>query len=175
MASIAPEPPRCSGKGVVRPVCASVCSRVGEISPLCSEARPWARSCSTARLRARLRISSCSSVGAKLGMRYILSIIMALAIPPPSQIGLQAIATAGALKFVQQHGRQARAGGSQRVTNGDCAAVDVDLRHFRAGLALPGQRYAGEGFVDLHQVDLVERQCRPCAAPSPWREWVRSA
>ena len=65
---------------------------------------------------------------------------------------------AGALKLVQQHRHQPRAGCAERVADRDRAAVDIDARQIRAGRALPGQHHASEGLVDLDQVDLVERQ-----------------
>src|SRR6266568_427956 len=71
---MAPEPPKASGNGVVRPVCASIFISSGAISPLFSASRARGRSCSLATLYARLRISSCSSVGAKLSMDSFLSL-----------------------------------------------------------------------------------------------------
>src|SRR5258708_31383408 len=71
---MAPEPPKASGNGVVRPVWASVFISSGAISPLFSASRARGRSCSLATLYARLRISSCSSVGAKLSMDSFLSL-----------------------------------------------------------------------------------------------------
>src|SRR5712692_5277921 len=71
---MAPEPPKASGNGVVRPVCASVFISSGAISPLFSASRARGRNCSLATLYARLRISSCSSVGAKLSMDSFLSL-----------------------------------------------------------------------------------------------------
>src|SRR5713101_10206312 len=66
--------PKTSGNGVVRPVCASVFISSGAISPLFSASRARGRNCSLATLYARLRISSCSSVGAKLSMDSFLSL-----------------------------------------------------------------------------------------------------
>src|SRR5579883_3223847 len=159
MASSEPEPPNSSGKGAVRPVCARVRSRSVGTRAARSASRPCGRSCSSARLCARLRISSCSSVGAKFNIAGLYPfdnhrVRRAAALADR----LQAIASAAALKFVQQHRGDARAGGAERMTNGDRAAVDVDLCEVGPGGLLPGQHNAGECLVDFDQIHLLQAQ-----------------
>ena len=87
--------------------------------------------------------------------------MVALAMPPPSHIGLQAVAAAGALELVDQRGHEAGAGAAERMAEGDGATVDVDLVHVRVVLLLPRQHHGGERLVDLDEVHLVERHARP--------------
>src|SRR5947199_4514948 len=96
-----PEPPYVSGNGVVRPVCISVCISSSEILPLFSALRPAMRNCSTARVCARRRVSSCSSVGAKLSIELDPFNNHAIGHAAAFTDGLQAIATAAVLQLVQ--------------------------------------------------------------------------
>src|SRR3989442_1452639 len=153
-----PEPPYVSGNGVVRPVCINVCISSREISPLFSELRPEMRNSSTATLCARRRISSCSSVGAKLSMQLYPFNDHAIGHTAAFTDGLQTVATAGALQFVQEDGGKASAGSSQRVAHSNCSPVHVDPLPICPGLTLPGQYDAGECFIDFNQVYLLQRQ-----------------
>src|SRR5438270_2267684 len=67
--------------------------------------------------------------------------------------GLEAVAAAGALELVEQRGHELGARAAQRVTEGDGAAIHVDLVHVGMVLLLPCQHDRGEGLVDLEQVD----------------------
>src|SRR6476620_2301663 len=69
---------------------------------------------------------------------------------------LQPVAAAGLLEVVEQGRHEPGAGGAQRVAEGDRAAPRVELRVLDPELGLPGQRYGGEGLVDLERVDLVD-------------------
>src|SRR2546421_6129635 len=130
------------------------------MSPLRSESRPRVRSCSTATLRARVRISSCSSVGAKLSIGLYPFNDQCVCHAATFADGLETIATTAALQFVQENGGEARAGSSQGMTDGDRAAVDVDLRHIRAGFTLPGKRDAGRS--EEHTSELQSRSDLVC-------------
>src|SRR5437588_2684999 len=68
----------------------------------------------------------------------------------PFAHGLEAVAAAGSLELVQQRGHQPRPGGTQRMTQRDGAAVDVDLVEVSACLLLPCQHDGCECLVDLH-------------------------
>jgi len=46
------------------------------------------------------------------------------------------------------------------VTQRDRAAVHVDLRQVDAELLLPREHDRGEGFIDLDEVDVLQRQAR---------------
>src|SRR5256885_14464987 len=108
-----PDPPYASGNGVVKPVCINVCISSREISPLFSALRPEMRNSSTATLCARRRISSCSSVGAKLSMELNPFNDHAIGHTAAFTHGLQAVAAASTLQFVQENSSKACAGGSQ--------------------------------------------------------------
>src|SRR6056297_234607 len=55
----------------------------------------------------------------------------------------------------ERHG-QARAGGTERVAKGDCAAVDVELLLGDAELAAGVHRLAGERLVQFDEVEVVD-------------------
>jgi hypothetical protein len=61
-----------------------------------------------------------------------------------------------ALELAQYLDRQNRAGGPERVAGGDGAAVDVGRVGIEAELVDAVDRLAGESFVDLDEVDVVE-------------------
>src|SRR5271165_3826783 len=57
--------------------------------------------------------------------------------------------------FMQQGHQDPAAGGSDRMTDGDRSAIDVDLRGIPFHLAVDADRLRGKCFVDLHQVELL--------------------
>src|SRR5690606_19043340 len=71
---------------------------------------------------------------------------------------LQAIAGTPPLKFIEQRGHQPRATGTQRVTQRNGSAVDVELVMRHTGFLHPGKRYRREGLVDLEKVDVADGQ-----------------
>src|SRR6185437_2051586 len=62
------------------------------------------------------------------------------------------------LEFVDHGAQNHCAGGSQRVTHGDGAAVDVELLVGNVEVLLELQHHGGEGLVQLEQVDVVDGQ-----------------
>ena len=64
-------------------------------------------------------------------------------------------------QFADQRGGKPRAAGTQRVADGDRAAVHVHLRRVDAELLDGEQRDGGEGLVDLEEVDVGEPSGRP--------------
>src|SRR5439155_31944 len=71
--------------------------------------------------------------------------------------GAEAEAPLGTSQRVEQVDGDARAGGRQRVADGDGAAVHVRLRPVEPQLPLHGEILRSEGLVHLHQVHLLER------------------
>src|SRR5207248_2004394 len=69
--------------------------------------------------------------------------------------GLEAVTPAGALELVEQRGHEAGTSGAERVTEGDGAAVHVDLAEVEPGFLLPREHDRGERLVDLDEVDVV--------------------
>src|SRR5258708_20187290 len=67
----------------------------------------------------------------------------------------QPVAFPAAAQLVQQGDDEARSGGSQRMAEGDRAAVDVQLLHVDAELLRYVQHLAGEAFVHLNHIDLL--------------------
>src|SRR5947208_2394706 len=65
---------------------------------------------------------------------------------------------AAAFAFLQDVAGQARAGHPERVADGDGAAVDVVLLRVDAELVAAVEALAGEGLVQLPQVDVVDLQ-----------------
>mmetsp|Transcript_31128 Transcript_31128/g.98789 ORF Transcript_31128/g.98789 Transcript_31128/m.98789 type:complete len:245 (+) Transcript_31128:1312-2046(+) len=63
-------------------------------------------------------------------------------------------------ELVREVRRDARAGGAERVADGDGAAVGVGDLPVEAQLLLAGEVLRREGLVDFHDVDLVERHAR---------------
>jgi hypothetical protein len=59
---------------------------------------------------------------------------------------------------MQQRGRQLGAGAAERVAEGDRAAVDVQPIRIDRKLAKAGEHLGRERFVQLDEIDLVERQ-----------------
>src|SRR4051812_24839305 len=70
--------------------------------------------------------------------------------------GDEPVAVAGAGQLVDGLGDQEATGATQRMAQGDGAAVGVDAGHVRTQLARPGQHDGGEGLVDLEDVDVVD-------------------
>src|SRR3954453_22631325 len=66
-------------------------------------------------------------------------------------------------QFVGQGGDEARATRTDRVAEGDRAAIDIDSVEVgvaEAEAARGDDRDVGEGFVDLEEVDVLDRQSR---------------
>ena len=90
--------------------------------------------------------------------------------PPPEQIAAQPSAAAPAAQLVDERAEDPRAGGADRVTEGDRAAVDVDPVLVDPEHPDRVQRDRGERLVDLPQVDVLGLQAGLARAPSrpPW-------
>src|SRR5271165_7668840 len=71
---------------------------------------------------------------------------------------LQAVAAADALELVEHRREQLGPGGPERMPERDRAAVRVDLLGVGLDVLEPGHDNRGEGLVDLHDVDVVDRQ-----------------
>src|SRR6478736_6795252 len=69
-------------------------------------------------------------------------------------------------QLVEEPGHDPGAAGTDRVAEGDGAAVDVDLVPVEAELATVGQRLRGERLVDLDQVERLDRHLDPIEEPS---------
>src|SRR5690606_39701341 len=72
--------------------------------------------------------------------------------------GGQVVAIVLALQFVDEGAEDHRAGGAERVTQCDGAAVDVDLVQGQAHVLDEAQHDRGERLVDLDEVDVVDGQ-----------------
>ena len=59
--------------------------------------------------------------------------------------------------LVQKRRQNARAGGADRVADGDGAAVDVDDRGVPAQVLVDRERLRGEGFVRLDEIEVLDR------------------
>src|SRR5512135_1247889 len=70
----------------------------------------------------------------------------------------QAVALAGAMQFVHRLDRQDAPGGSDRVAQGDGAAVRIDLRGVEPEVLADAQRLGRERLVGLDDVDLGDRE-----------------
>src|SRR5688572_20209161 len=68
---------------------------------------------------------------------------------------------AAALAFLQDVAGEPRAGHAEGVADGDGAAVDVVLLRVDAQLVAAVEALAGEGLVQLPQVDVVHLQAMP--------------
>ena len=58
---------------------------------------------------------------------------------------------------MEQGHQDTAARGTNRVANGNCAAVDVDLARVPVQFLAHGQRLRGERFVGFDQVQLLQR------------------
>src|SRR5262245_42394754 len=67
-----------------------------------------------------------------------------------------AVRATAALQLEPQRQHQPRAGGPERVADGDGAAVHVDALPLQPELLLHRQVLRRERFVDLEQIDLFE-------------------
>ncbi len=65
---------------------------------------------------------------------------------------------AATAELVQQRGRQLRARAAERMAEGDCAAIDVQLVVCDAELAPAIDGLRGERLVDLEQVDVRDAE-----------------
>jgi hypothetical protein len=72
--------------------------------------------------------------------------------------GGEAVPLVLALQFVDEGAEDHRAGGAERVTEGDRAAVDVDLVQGQSHVPDEAQDDRRERLVDLDQVDVVDGQ-----------------
>lgn len=62
------------------------------------------------------------------------------------------------LHLVNQRGRDSHAGAADRVAQRDGAAVDVQTFRVKSEFAIAGDDLGCEGFVQLDEIDLVQRQ-----------------
>ncbi len=79
---------------------------------------------------------------------------------------------AAALECTQQRHQHPRAARSDRMAQCNCAAVDIHAIGRQLELAHAGEHLHGERFVDLEQIDFIERAVRP------WQQrggWLRPA
>ena len=69
------------------------------------------------------------------------------------------------LERVKKRHHDSGAAGTERVAECDGSAVDVDVLTSQSQLVPAGQHLDREGFVDLKQMDVVNRECgqRECA------------
>src|SRR5437588_3983353 len=72
--------------------------------------------------------------------------------------GLQTERLVTGAQTVEQGARDARSGHAERVTDGDRAAVDVELVDVDAELTVRRDHLGGERLVDLREVDVVDRE-----------------
>ena len=86
--------------------------------------------------------------------------MVALAMPPPSHMVCRP-QRARALELAEQRRHEPRTRAAERVTEGDRAAVHVDLLHVGVVLLRPREHHRSERLVDLDQIDLIERHLRP--------------
>jgi hypothetical protein len=70
----------------------------------------------------------------------------------------EGISTAGAAELVDEHRDQPGAAHAQRVAERDGTAVDVHLRRIEAKLTDAGDRLAGEGLVELDEVEILDAE-----------------
>src|SRR5258708_27297152 len=70
--------------------------------------------------------------------------------------GGQAASHAAPRHLVQERDRDAHAGRSDGMAQGDRAAVDVDPLRTYPQLAIAGQDLGREGFVHLHEIEILE-------------------
>src|SRR4029450_3391596 len=73
----------------------------------------------------------------------------------------QTVATAGPGKLGDEHRDEAGPAHAEGVSERDGAPVDVDLGHVQAELADGGDRLAGEGLVELDEVEVSHLQPGP--------------
>src|SRR5216683_3726123 len=62
--------------------------------------------------------------------------------------------------LMQQGHQDSAAGGSDRMTNGDGPAVDIDLRGIPSHLTVDPDCLRGKRLVDLHEVEIPMRPAR---------------
>src|SRR5579863_8856157 len=55
---------------------------------------------------------------------------------------------------MQQGDRDPRSGAANRMAEGDCPTVDVQLRGIEMQFAVAGQDLSGEGLVEFYQVEV---------------------
>ena len=87
--------------------------------------------------------------------------IVALASPPPSHIVCKPVTSTALLERVQERRHQAGARSTEWVTESDRSTVDVHVLLeplvVDPQLLLPREDHAGEGLVDLDEVDVAQR------------------
>src|SRR3546814_17519345 len=87
------------------------------------------------------------------------------ALPAADAHGLQAVAGSTTAQFAEHRGGDAGAGDADRMAEGDTRAIDVELVE-AAVLLAPAprleqrQHLAGDGLVELDQVEVVPAQAR---------------
>src|SRR5918912_2985629 len=72
--------------------------------------------------------------------------------------GDEAVLRAAALHLVDQLYRELRARGTHRVAERDGPTVDVRLVEVHADLTYDGERLGRKRFVELDEVDVIQRQ-----------------
>src|SRR5207253_10473965 len=74
--------------------------------------------------------------------------------------GAEGVAAVGAQELIERGSDEARAAGTERVADGDGAAVGIDVWRVvrEAEVAEDGERLRGESFVELDDVHLRELQ-----------------
>src|SRR5207342_1811139 len=78
------------------------------------------------------------------------------ALPAADAHRVERVPAAGALELVQRLDHQDGPGGTDRVAEGDPAAVRVGALGGQVQFPAHGQRLGGEGLVDLEHVNLVD-------------------
>ena len=81
--------------------------------------------------------------------------------------GDQPVAALRPFELVGGLGDEETPGRAERMTQRNGATVGVDARHVGPDLLGPGQHHRGKGFVDFHDVDVVDRE--PGALEQPAR------
>ncbi len=76
--------------------------------------------------------------------------------PPPMHMATIPYLPPTPAEFVDELGRQLGASAAQRVPQGDCAAVDVDLVLRDSGLLYRVHELTREGLIDFEEIDVVD-------------------
>ncbi len=87
---------------------------------------------------------------------YVASRHIAMPMPPPMHSVARPFLASRLLHFVQQRDQHTRAGRTDRMTDGDGAAIDVDLRRIPAEILVDRAGLRGESLIGLDQVEVVD-------------------
>ena len=99
-------------------------------------------------------------------MAHTRSMMVAAPMPRADAEGGEAGFLVAALDLVEEGAEDHRAGGAEGVAHGDGAAVDVDAGGVDVEGLQEAQHDGGEGLVDLEEVEVGDRPCRPRAGSS---------